>query len=178
MKSIKISELIRLLLNPEVSGINGASFIGIDSLTDVKLSGGKSNPMQGCIQKCSVGANVMVFQNKKSNAYENMIRKRLEAEGKDPDSFSLGARVWGSRIEGTPLIEHNDEYYLEVIFLKAGESSYLFNGKPIKKELIQGLPDREEGTQGGLDNKVIIRTFKLVSITRITINKEVFIVEP
>lgn len=177
MKKITRKELVELLLNPVVSGISGASFVGIDTLTDVKLTGGKSNPMQGLVQKATVGSSVMVFQNKNSNGYENMVRRRLETEGRDPDSFELKPRVWGVRIEGTPIVEHKGTYYLEVIFLKAGETSYFFSGKPIKKDLIQGLEtDKEEGRQGGLDNKVIIRTYKVDSIARITINKEVYIV--
>jgi hypothetical protein len=175
MKKITKKELIEMFLNPEVSGINGGSFIGIDTLTDVKLSGGKANEMQGGVQKAVVGSSVMVFSNKNSNAYENMVERRLIAEGKDPQSFELSPRTWGTRIENTPLIEHKGEYYLEVIFLKAGETSYFFNGKPIKKDLIKGLPEKTEGEQGGLGNKVIIRTFKIQSLARITINKEVYI---
>jgi hypothetical protein len=177
MKKITKKELIEMFLNPEVSGLNGSSFIGIDTLTDVKLTGGKANPMQGGVQKATVGSSVMIFSNKKSNAYENMVERRLAAEGKDPESFQLQPRTWGVRIENTPLIIHKEEYYLEVIFLKAGGTSYYYNSKPIKKDLIQGMPEKSEGgEQGGLDNKVIIRTYKLNSIARITINKEVYIV--
>lgn len=177
MKKITKKELIEMFLNPEVSGLNGSSFIGIDTLTDVKLSGGKNNPMQGGVQKAVVGSSVMIFSNKKSNAYENMVERRLVAEGKDPKSFSLSPRAWGERIANTPLVLHKDEYYLEVIFLKAGETSYYYNSKPIKKDLIQGMPEKSEGgKQGGLDNKVIIRTYKISSIARITINKEVYII--
>ena len=176
MKKITTKELVELFLNPEVSGLNGASFIGVDTLTDVKLSGGKSNPMLGGVQKGSVGNSVMIFSNKNSNGYANMVAKRLAAEDKDPSSFQVAPRVWGTRIENTPLVEHKGEYYLEVIFLKAGQTSYYYNGKPIKKELIQGLPEKVEGEQGGLQDKVIIRTFKTSSIGRITINKEVYLI--
>lgn len=179
MKKITQAELIALFLNPEVSGLNGASFIGIDTLTNVKLSGGKANPMQGLVTKATVGSSVMIFSNKNSNGYENMVERRLIAEGKDPNSFSLSPRVWGTRIANKPLVEHKGEYYLEVIFLKAGETSYLLSGRPIRKDLVEGLPEKsEEGSQGGLDNKVIIRTYKVSSITRVTINKEIYFVIP
>jgi len=177
MKKITKKELIEMFLNPEVSGLNGSSFIGIDTLTDVKLTGGKSNPMQGGVQKATIGSSVMIFSNKNSNAYENMVTRRLVAEGKNPKTFELQPRTWGERIANSPLVVHKDEYYLEVIFLKAGETSYFFNGKPIKKDLIQGMPEKSEGgEQGGLENKVIIRTYKVNSIARITINKEVYII--
>ena len=75
--------------------VNGSSFVGIDTLTEVKLTGGKKNPQQGRITKKMAGASVMCFQNKNINGYAAMIGRRLLAEGKDPSSFVLGERAWG-----------------------------------------------------------------------------------
>ena len=175
MNTINRKQLIELFLNPEISGLNGSSFIGIDTLTNVKLTGGKSNPMQDKVQKATIGSNVMIFSNKNSNGYSNMVKRRLESEGKE-SNFEVKPRTWGIRIENTPLVLHKEEYYLEAIFLKSGQSLYFLEGKPIKKDLVQGLDKKEEGEQGGLDNKVIIRSYKVSSICRITINKEVYII--
>jgi hypothetical protein len=163
-----MSELQAILEN-----VNGASFVSIDSVTEVKLTGGKKNPFQGRVTKVVTGSSVMVFQNKKSNAYENMVKRRLEQEGKDPESFSLGERKWGSRIPETPFVEYNGNLYLEVIFLKAGKSVYLVDGQPFEGE-IQGLEKAEvsEDSQGGLNNKVVIRTYKAGSITAVRIDKQ------
>jgi hypothetical protein len=171
-------QLISILLNSRVSGINGASFIGIDTLTSVKLAGGQKNPMQGKVQKSVTGSSVMVFQNKHINGYEAMVKRRLEKEGKDVE-FEVKPRMWGQRIKDTPLVFHSEKgkYYLEVIFLKSGNVSYLCDGEAIEKEEIQGLPEKKtEGSQGGLDSKVIIRTYAIDSITRITLNKETYII--
>ena len=150
--------------------VNGGSFISMDTVTIPKLKGGKSNPMQGRIRKHNKGASIMVFQNKKANAYDNMVKRRLLAEGKDPDLFKLSPRAWGTRLQGTPLVEHKGALYLEVIFLASGDTSYTLDDQPIKPEDIEGLDlGKPEGKQGGLDNKVIIRTFKLDSITRLSI---------
>lgn len=159
-----------------LANVNGASFISIDTLTEVKLKGGKSNPFQGRVTKAHVGASVMVFQNKKSNAYENMVNRRLVAEGKDPASFKLGERAWGKRIPETPFIEHNDQTYLEVIFLKAGKTTYLVDGLPFADQ-IQGLESNEpdEDSQGGLQNKVIVRSYKCSSIKRIRVDHQEFV---
>jgi hypothetical protein len=162
--------------------VNGASFVSIDTLTEVKLKGGRSNPFQGRVTKLHTGASVMVFQNKKSNGYENMVRRRLLAEGKDPETFELKPRKWGTRIPETPFIEHIKmgdngkqfiERYLEVIFLKAGTSQLMVDGKPYDGE-IPGLPEDVEDpeSQGGLDNKVIIRTYKCDSIKCIRVDKQ------
>ncbi len=146
----------------------GGTFVGIDSITDVPLKGGKKNPQQGRITKETIGSTVMCFSNTNGSAYDAMVKRRLAAEGKDPESFQLGERTWGHRIAGTPFVEHKGSYYLEVIFMKAGESQYLQDGYPIAPELIEGLPEkREDNGQGGLDNKVIIRTYALDSIVAI-----------
>lgn len=160
------------ILKDLMAQVNGSTFISIDTITDVKLTGGKKNPFQGRVTKRTTGSTVMVFQNKTTNAYENMVKRRLEQEGKSQDDFVLGPRMWGTRIENTPFVEHNGQLYLEVIFLKAGKSELLVDGQQYTGE-IEGLPaEREESEQGGLSNKVIIRTFKVGSIKAITINKQ------
>lgn len=149
---------------------NGVTFIGIDTETIPKLKGGRKNPMQGQVTKQTTGANCMIFQNKNQNGYENAVKKRLAKEGKDPESFELQPRRWGKRISGTPFVVHNGRYYLEVIFLNAGTTSYFFNGKSINKNDVIGLNSSQDAEQGGLDDKVIIRTYAISSIVAININ--------
>lgn len=161
-----------------VADINGAAFVGIDTQIDVKLTGGKKNPMQGRVTKRMIGANVMSFQNKNFSAYEAMVHRRLVAEGKNPGAFVLSERAWGVRVPNMPIVEHTKDgatkYYLEVIFLKSGTVSYYLDGNPIAKSDIQGLVENEGGEQGGLDNKVIIRTFAAESITELRVDGKVF----
>jgi len=155
-----------------LDNVNGGSFISMDTITTPALLGGKSNPMKGRIRKHNKGASIMVFQNKKTNAYDNMVKRRLIAEGKDPDLFKLSPRAWGTRLAGTPLVEHKGALYLEVIFLASGQTSYTLDDQPIDKADIQGLNEsKPEGNQGGLEGKVIIRTFKLDSIARLSIGE-------
>ena len=159
------------VLSSIFANVNGASFVGIDTVTSPKLKGGKSNPHQGRVQKHMEGASVMVFQNKNSNAYDNMVKRRLEAEGKDAESFKLSPRAWGERVDGMPIVQHKGAEYLEVIFLNSGRVYYTLDGQPIDKADVQGLDtDKAEGHQGGLDNKVHIRTFKADSISQIRID--------
>lgn len=161
---------IQTLINENV---NGMTFIGLDTTTTPKLKGGKSNPHQGRVRKHMKGANVMVFQNKSVHGYDAMVKRRLEQEGKDPETFKLSPRTWGQRIAGTPFVEHNGQFYLEVIFLRSGEVTYTLDGQVTDPSDIEGLDiDKKEGHQGGLSNKVIIRTFKVDSIDRVTINNE------
>jgi hypothetical protein len=157
-----------------VAGINGASFVGLDTHTDVVLTGGKGNPQQGRVTKRMIGATVMSFQNKHFSAYEAMVQRRLTAEGKDPEAFVLSERAWGVRLPNMPIVEHKDEYYLEVIFLKPGVVVYELDGNAVDKSFIIGLKSSSGGEQGGLEDKVILRTFKASSITELRIVGQVF----
>ena len=157
-----------------VANINGASFVGLDTHTDVVLTGGKSNPQQGRVTKRMIGATVMSFQNKNFSAYEAMVQRRLVAEGKNPDNFTLSERAWGVRLPNMPIVEHKDEYYLEVIFLKPGVVVYELDGNPVQPSFIIGLKPAAAGKQGGLDDTVFLRTFKAESITELRIDGQAF----
>jgi hypothetical protein len=150
--------------------VNGNTVVGLTTRTNVTLKGGKKNPLQGRVTKVMEDANVMVFQNKNVNGYENMVKRRLSKEGKDAESFVLGSRVWGTRIAGTPVVEHNGKQYLEAIFLNSGKVHYEVDGKTVPMSEITGLESVTEGEQGGLDNKVIVRTFAEDSIVKVRIN--------
>ena len=157
------------------SKVNGATFISIDTLTPVILRGGKSNPFQGIVTKEVTGSSVMLFQNKASNGYDNMVKRRLQKEGKDPESFVIGPRQWGTREQGTPFVTHKGKTYLEVIFLSAGIRKFLVSGMEMNPSLIPGLDlEKDEGHQGGLENKVLIRTYNVDNIVRLTIDKRVY----
>lgn len=151
-----------------IAPLGGNTIISIDTLTEVKLKGGKSNPYQGRVQKLTIGNTVQIFANKTTNGYENMVKRRLVGEGKDPNNFELSPRAWGTRLEGIPFVEHKGEHYLEVIFIKPGETSFLLDGEEIDPEDIEGLECAPiGGEQGGLEDKVVLRTFKCDSILRI-----------
>ena len=161
-----------------VANINGASFVGLDTHVDVTLTGGKKNPHQGRVTKRMVGATVMSFQNKNFSAYEAMVKRRLTAEGKNSEAFTLGERKWGVRIPNLPIVEHfkngETKYYLEVIFIKPGEVTYYLDGIPTDPKNIIGIPSPTGGDQGGLEDKVILRTFAAESITELRIDGQVF----
>lgn len=195
MKKVTLEQIKQVLLNTDWSG---ASFIGFDSLTDVVLKGGKKNPMQGMVQKVREGGLGITFSNKNKNSFEGIVNNRLGMEGKEPN-FQVGQRAWGERLKDAPLVMHNGELYLEVVeaqtsvlielgeglglqhkSIKKSEIKYLLNGELIDKNKIEGLePHKGESQQGGLEesNKVIIRTYKVASLTRISFSGETYIIE-
>lgn len=159
-------------LKQAVDLVKGSTFISLDTITEVKLTGGKKNPLQGRVQKVTRGANVMIFNSTEQNGYENMIKRRMAEEGKDPSTFVLGKRAWGQRIEQSPFIDHNGKKYLECIFVAPGKTVYLVDGVETDKDDIEGIPvvKENEESQGGIENKVVIRTFSLDSIATVKIN--------
>lgn len=171
-----MNELQTQVLFDLLRHVNGASFIAIS--TDIapimnRTIGGRGtppNPHYGRIIKRQKNSSVMVFQNKKTNGYRNMVRKRLLAEGKDPESFVLEPRRWGTRLPNLPIVEHEGHYYLEVIFLTPGPVEYLLDGKPIDPNNIIGLRNFPPPEQGGLSRKVQLRVVKFDSIRHISID--------
>lgn len=186
-----------LTLREVLADINGAEFASIDTLVAVPLNktlagrGTGDNPHHGRVFKRSEGISVMVYTNKNSNAYENMVKRRLVKEGKEAEDFQLGERAFGTRIENSCFIQHTlkgqtvPQEYLEVICLHgAKRTEYMvLNDKnqlvPIKKEEIIGMKPEAvnpEG-QGGLseENRVIIRTYKVENVKRIRTDKKEYL---
>jgi hypothetical protein len=160
------------------NNINGATFVSLDVTTVPTVrktvdteDGREPNAHFGRVRKHTQGMTVMLFQNKKSHGYMNMVKRRLEKEGKDPSTFELSERKWGVRLQDQPFVEHKGELYLEAIMLNAGTTHYTIDGVEVDKDDIVGLSKPREAEQGGLDDKVILRTFKTDSITQITIGK-------
>ncbi len=150
-----------------LKNVNGTTFIGIDAAIPVKLAGGQKNEFQGRVTEVLSHVSVMVSTNRNGNTYANMVNKRLKEEGKRK-VFKLSNRSWGTRVWGTPLITHKDNLYLQAIFLRKPTPTFLVDGKPVDASEIPGIPERKlGGKQGGLKNKVGIRTLNIEHITAI-----------
>lgn len=165
---MKLAQIHTLL-----DSIKGNTFASMDTITDVKLKGGKGNPFQGRVVKRTMGNRVQLFTSHKG--YKNMVNRRLATEGKVAD-FEPKPLPWGTRVEDSPIIEHGGKFYLQVIFQKGGESEYLLDNKVVDKGNIQGLDDKpaDSGRQGlEDDNAVVVRTFALDSIREIRMLGEV-----
>jgi hypothetical protein len=145
----------------QFENIQDGTKISITMSTIPKLKGGKANPHQGRINKVTTGAIGILYTS--GRGYFEKVNEGLINEGKAPD-FEPKPRSWGTRVEGTPLIEHKEKFYLDVIFEEPGETEYFFLDTPIAKEDIEGLEDKTEGEQGGLEKKVHVRTIALESI--------------
>lgn len=124
VERISRAELSAILRDEKT--VNGCTFVGFDALTEPKMNktiDGKRdnpNPHFGKVRKVLTGQVAMLFSNKTTNAYENMVNRRLVLDGK-PAEFKVSKRSWGTRIEGTSFVEHTNKdgefnEYLSVIY--------------------------------------------------------------
>jgi hypothetical protein len=170
----------RTLIEQALEALKGTTFIGLDTETVPALKGGKKNPFQGKIKKLCKGHQVILYG---TPGYETKVKRHLIAEGKDPESFKAGGLPWGQHIPGTSFLEHKGELYLQCVFLNAANhieyqatSEIVLEGaiaghwrygegENIPKENIPGLPVHSGSEHQGLDKQVIVRAYKISSIT-------------
>ena len=167
----------------------GVNFVGIDTLTLVKVnktmpnddwsaSNGLPkklpNPHFESISKLTMGSSVMF-----GASYENMVKKKLVTEGKDPLDFVAGSLPWGTRIGDSILIEHKGQVYVQMIFKSSGDTTFRNGASVIDKNDIIGMPKSKPSaeSQGELTDKVTIRTVKLDSIVKLRMNKQEYVGE-
>lgn len=157
------------------SSLKGTSFVTLNTSRIVELSGGKSNPLKGRITKKVSGTNVLISQDRTKSAYHEMIRRRLIAQGTANPDFEPSKRTWGERIKDTPIIQHNDKFYLGCIILREGKSSYFLDGLPIAITDITGLKHEAVTPQFGLEKPVLYRLYSTDSITSLKFKKTLYI---
>lgn len=153
-----------MITKEQFETIQDGTAIEIGMSTIPKLKGGKANPHQGRITKVTTGARGILYTS--GRGYFEKVNEGLIKEGKEPD-FEPKPRAWGVRVEGTPLIEHKEKFYLDVIFESPGVTEFFLDGEPIDRDAIEGLEEKKEGEQGGLEEKVFVRTVSLDSISSV-----------
>lgn len=134
-------QLLELLIQ-----IRGCTFAGLD--TETSAYG---------VRKIERDISILLFGSPYNNGYEKMVKRRLEAAGKNPLNFVLSDLPWGERHHtGLPLISHKGEDYLQTIVLRNGVvRAFIGIDTP--------YPIKDEGR-----NEIVkVRTYKLSSITAI-----------
>jgi hypothetical protein len=150
----------------EIIEVHGTSFVGFDTETVVKLTGGKSNPLQNCVTKRSTGMTGMIYSDKESSGYENKVNAELRKLG-ITDTFKSGKSRWGKKIPGTPFVEHNENKYIQIILIENKHiTKYYVNGIETDKDKIEGLPKAYQSKHG-----VRCKRYNFDSITHLRFNK-------
>jgi hypothetical protein len=140
--------------------VSGAKIVSLVVETVPDMITPKANPLFGRLVKRSYINGMIGFR------YENSVNNQLAREGVEAD-FVSHPRKWGNRIEGTPLVEHKGTHYLEVKIEKVYDTKYILDGKEVSKDVVaQHLRPAKEGSgRQGTEKAVILRDYKLDSIT-------------
>jgi hypothetical protein len=133
----------------------GAAIVTIHAETEPDLIK-TGNPYTGITKRSAVNGVInWVYERAVNN---QRLREDLEAD------FRAHPRKWGKRIIGTPLVEHNGKYYLE---MKVQQSAcrYFIGGKEINTaDVTPWLRPRKPSRQG-VSKEVILRDYSLENIT-------------
>lgn len=162
METVSQETLVETLSNAPQS----ASFVSFESVTEPRLLK-TDNPYYDSetktwnLRKISRTTGIINF------VYENSVNNQREREGLEAD-FESHPRRWGSRVDGTPLVEHKGRFYLEVN-VQSSESRYVDNmGREVpREELEEFFGSRSSSSRQGVEDKVILRDYKISSINQI-----------
>lgn len=141
-----------------LSGFRGCTFASLDAETK-----------EGGLIRRVTNERVMLFTNSRSSGYENLVKRRLQAEGKNPDLFVSGDLAWGERLADSPIIAHRGFYYLQTILMSKGEEKYFMpTGNEVPPHLVSAFVGKRSSNQGLSDEKaVIVHCYALENIKAI-----------
>ncbi len=152
--------------------IEKGTFIFMETLTDVKMNK-TGNPYFGRITKVTHG------EYRTRPDYETRVRNNQVKEGELHPSFESQPSNVGTKVSGCVLFnEKLNTFYLQVeVFPNSvTKTEYFVDGNtPIEKDEFKNfLPSYSSPVNQELENPVVVRTFKLKSIKRISLNGEKF----
>lgn len=108
----------------------------------------------------------IVELNKKYSEQVNEVRAQ---ENKSQDFIAEKRKMGGVNINNC-IIDKDGQLYITTILKSTGNTSYLYNNKQIEKSTFEKfLPIKKDYNNQGIDNKVIVNTFKLENIVEIEI---------
>lgn len=172
----KYEKITDVELRDKLLGLSkGGNFVTIQTITPIVMNkGGRGgtavNPfLDDGIQKIST-VNCQL-----QGDYENAVNKQLEREGK-PNTFTSAARVWGSRVNGTSVVEHNGEYYMAYRALKCLKTRMMDSEGHFvsEKTITPWVRKKSASKRQGTDTEIVWRTPKLANIRKIHINGKRF----
>tara|TARA_Y100000310_G_scaffold274651_1_gene290763 strand:- start:1534 stop:2082 length:549 start_codon:yes stop_codon:yes gene_type:complete len=150
-KVITKSDFLNYLINHR-----GHGFGSIKALTPSRLLK-TGNPVPDALKYAEVQINWGIWD------YSNSLYSMASKEGKEI-VFDIKPRQWGQRIDGTPLVQLRDKYYLEAKCERVIEMDYYDQegNKLDKEEMSQFLPkSKKSSTQAELTGEVVLRDYSL-----------------
>ena len=173
MRTVSIVTLPDFLTNLMMT--SGAKVVTILAETDPSMRK-TGNPFIGRVRKVTL-ANVSI-----GFVYANSVNRARVKEGVEPD-FTPAPRKWGVRINGTPLVEHKGQYYLEVRWLRTMSSFLTLDREEVKDEetladIKSFIPTKSSNAEHqGLEDEIILRDYKLESIRALIYGGETTLIQ-
>lgn len=165
MKKINKKELLDILMN-----IPGTIQISIMFDGDLKLK--KTNNPYTNVRKTQVLSGIVGFN------YEDEKNKELLLDNKEPN-FKSNQRTWGILLEGGKVVEHKDNYYLQLKIEHSNKPIYYYiknnNKIYLKKEDIEPFMGKKLSYDDENKSKIVIRDIKFDNIKHITFNGDEYI---
>ena len=154
-----------------IDSIRGSRIVTFVSITDPDWASIKStgpNPFKDTVKKRSVVNGMIGF------IYENSVNRQRFREGLETD-FESFPRKWGTRLHGTPWVEHNGKRYLEVKVERVLSTEYIDqDGNIIQPETIRPfLKPKNTTSRQGVENEIILRDYALNNIVELRLNGNV-----
>lgn len=154
-KTIDRDQLQRLL-----SKIKGEKTLVIGTHTTVKLVG-VERPYEE-VRK------VAVLKVKVNYDYAHEINVRRLAEGKKAN-YQVKPAAWGEHLGDGPLLTHKEQVYLDCMVKERAGHAYFKGKKRLNKTLVESFI-RDNPNHQGLEDQVLIRRYKLDSITTVILD--------
>lgn len=156
MDSLKLDQFLKLIGS-------GKKEIFVTTFTEPVLKK-TGNPYEGVkkITRSRVNVNFN---------YANDVNLGRLAEGKNLD-FQKKERAWGTRVDDTCVIEHKGAKYIECELVKKEASYYIDKDRNMLTvdQLTPFLPAQKPSAHQGLENPIIINTYKLANIKEVEID--------
>lgn len=169
MKTITKQELIERLMNTK-----GTTIVSIETKTTPRLLK-TDNPYwnkenkQWHLTKLSRVNGIVGW------IYSNSVNNQRVREGKE-DNFQAEERKWGKRIQGTPLVDHKGNKYLELKVENKYKSVYLDDeGEVVDDSVVKQYESSSSSkSRQGVEKEVVLRDYKIGSINTITMGGETY----
>jgi len=102
--------------------------------------------------------------------YSSEVNEQRAREGK-PTDFVPMPRRWGKHIEGTPLVEHNGQLYLEYLIDQVDDVRYELDGCEIPQSVLEPwIKSKRKSSRQGVEDEVVVRLVKLSNLVSVSLN--------
>lgn len=159
-----MGQMTRQLLEATLRNLKGTVIATVTVYSDARARK-TGNPFGKIFKRTKING-VLNFK------YVNSVNNQRVREGGTPD-FVPAARAWGVRIEGTPIVEHKGNVYVEMKVERCLSTEYFDDsGSPLSEKHVKDyLPQHSSSAEHqGVEKEIILRDINIENIEAITVS--------